>query len=788
MSLSCKKLRVIKRDGREEPVDFEKITRRIEKLCFGLCANSINVTVLAQNVIHNLVDMIEVTKIDDLAAMKAAACSIDHPDYNLLAGRICASNIQKNTCDTFYEAMKKLYDSNIVDDNTWSFIDKNKDVLNKAIHKERDMIIEYFGIQTLKKSYLLKVNKKIVETPQYMYMRVACGINYNETVEEAIEMYENLSKGYYIHSSPTLFNSGTIRPQLASCFLIDMKDDSIDGIFDTVKVAAKISKYAGGIGFNIHDVRCNGSYIKGTNGYSQGIVPWLKIFNDTSVAVNQAGRRKGSFAAYLEVHHADFMDFMDIRKPEKAEDMRAKDLFTAVWISDIFMRRVISKGDWTFFDPNTNDDTRRLSRVYDEEDNAEYSMLYEKLEASGVGIDTVKAIDVWRAIISSLFKTGTPYIVNKDVVNRKSNQKNVGVIRSSNLCSEIVEYTSPDETAVCTLCSINLSKFVDIENRTMYYNKIADMASKAVVYLNKTIDYGFYPTECSRRSHFRHRPLGLGVSGLQDVFFILDIPFNSEKARVINRRIFESIYYGAVRSSCELAKVHGHYETFPGSPASKGILNYDMWNTKPDDELGFEWDQLKENIKTNGLRNSLHVALMPTATSASILGVTECFEPVKFNAYKRKTLSGEFTIINKYLVRKLTELKLWNENVMEHILAENGSIQNMEFIPEKVREVFKTAYEHKTIDIIDMAADRNPWVDQSQSMNLYSFNLGSRGLQKLSTMLIYSWKKEMKTMIYYLRLARKENGIKFTVNNKSTDENDDESDNHEQEECLECQA
>ena len=767
-----KTLSVIKRDGRTEMVEFDKITKRIVKLCTGLCKSSINVHILVQKVINGLIDGIHVSQIDDLAAGKAATMSLEHPDYNLLAGRISASNLQKTTKPLFSESMEILFNNGILNQNTWNCIVQNKDTLNNAIISVNDMEFDYFAIQTLKKSYLQIVNGETVETPQYMYMRVACGIHHSN-VNDAIDMYNLMSEGIYTHSSPTLFNSGTIRSQMASCFLIDMKDDSIEGIFDTLKTSALISKYAGGVGLNMHKIRSKNSYIEGTNGKSSGIIPWLRLFNVTACAVDQAGRRKGSFAVYLEPHHPDFMSFLNIRKGEISEDMKAKDLFTAVWVSELFMNRVETNGRWTFFNPNLNDDTRLLDNVFDDFDEKHYTTLYEKLEKQGLGTNTVNARDVWDAILHSMIKTGTPYIINKDIANRTSNQKNLGIIKSSNLCAEIIEYSSPTETAVCTLASINLSKFVDIENSSIHYQKLVECSSKVVKTLNSVIDNTFYPTACSELSNKRHRPLGLGISGLQDVFFLLKCSFDSDLAKKINKNIMESIYYGAVLESVRLAKEFGHYETFPNSPASKGIFNFDMWDTSPNEELCFDWDSLRKDMIKYGLRNSLHTALMPTASSASILGVVECFEPQKSNIYKRQVLSGEFIIINKYLVKDLQDIGLWTPVIIDQIMSHYGSIQKIESIPVNIKNIYKTAYELSMKTIIDMAADRSPFVDQSQSLNLFIEKLDD--INKLTSMLFYSYKKKMKTIIYYTRIKPATNAVRFNALSEEKD-------------CLSCQV
>lgn len=777
--MSCKKNRVVKRDGRIEYVQFDKITNRLEKLCYDLETTVINVTELTQSVVRNVVDMIHVSDIDDLAAMKCYSKCMEHPDYAILAGRICTSNLRKECPPTFYEAMKALYDNGQLNKETFEFIEEEKDQFNDMIDNTRDEVINYFSVQTLKKSYLMRIDDKIVETPQYMYLRVACGVHHDtKWVESVRKMYDMLSQNYYIHSSPTLFNSGAVVPQMASCFLLEMKDDSLEGIMETATECAKISKYAGGIGMHVNKIRSTGSRIAGTNGKSSGLIPFLKIYESTIEAFNQGGKRPGSIAVYLEPHHADFMEFMEIRKPERPEKRRAADIFTAVWLSELFMERVKNGDKWTFFDPNTNERTRMLENVFDDFDNPAYTKLYEELEAEGLGKETVNARDVWNAILSSQLKTGTPYLLNKDVINRTSNQRNIGVIKSSNLCTEIVEYSSPDETAVCTLASINLSKFV--KDGDVDYIGLSDCAEDLVEILNKTIDLGFYPTESARKSHMRHRPIGIGVSGLQDLFFKLRIPFTSDRAKMINKKVFEYIYYGCLSGSNELARHYGCYETFKGSPASEGKLNFDLWGVKP--ETNLNWDELRERIKKYGLKNSLHVALMPTATSATIMGVTECFEPQKSNIFKRQVKAGEFVVVNKYLTEDLQKIGLWNEEIVDKILYNNGSVQNIKEIPQELKEIYKTAYELKMKDIIDMAADRSPWVDQAQSLNLFIEKLDD--INKLTSMLMYSYNKKLKTLIYYLRIKPQGSDVKFTVKQNIKDEYEEDDEDI----CLSCQA
>jgi ribonucleoside-diphosphate reductase alpha subunit len=773
---------VLKRDGSREEVKFDKVTERVKKLCFGLNMKYVNPTLVARHVSTGMVDDITTSKLDVLASHVAADLSTKHPDYNILSGRIMVSNLQKEIKVPFSEAMDQLYKytnpatkkhAPVISKELWEVIMKNADRLNNIIVDERDFEYDIFGIETLRRSYLLRAGNKILETPQYMHLRVALGIH-GEDIDSAEEMYEMLSKRLYTHSTPTLFNSGTPRPQMASCFLLAMEDDSIEGIFNTVKDCALISKYAGGIGVNIHNIRSSGSYIEGTNGTSNGIVPFLKVFNETARAVNQAGRRRGSFAMYLEPHHADIFQFIDLRRPGGVEEFRTRDLFLALWVSDLFMERVSNGDTWTLFDPNS---APGLEDVW----GNEYRQLYEQYEREGRGIKTIKAQDLWTELCKAQIETGTPYILNKDQCNLKSNQQNLGTIKSSNLCAEIIEYTSPDEIACCNLSQINLSKYVNMVDNTVDYEGLVEIAKHAVRNLNLVIDRTFYPVEKAKISNFKHRPLALGVSGLHDVFFKLRLAsFDCPEARLINKRIFESIYRGAVLASVELAKEHGPYESFSGSPASRGLLQFDLWGLKSKDLYWKDWDNIKQEIIQHGMRNSLLVALMPTASSATIMGVTECFEIQTSNLYSRKVLSGEFTLINKYLINELIEHGLWNEDIMMNILGNDGSIQHIDVIPKEIRERYKTVWEYSMRSVIDMASDRSPFVDQSQSLNLF---LKNPTVPKLTSMHLYSWKKGLKTMSYYLRSRAATEAIKFTVNNQNPTSTEEE-----EEICLACSA
>lgn len=744
---------VVKRDGRHEDVFFDKITDRVKALSYDL---DVEATRVSQKVGSGLVSGMSTQDLDVLTTQVASDLGVYHSDYQLLAGRIAASNLQKTTCKTFSEAMSKLFHDkrvNVISEEVYRISQEYSEIIDSAIHHERDLTFNIFGIETLKRSYLLRTGDNIVETPQYMFMRVSLGLH-SYDVTAAIEMYELLSQKFYTHSSPTLFNSGTPTPQLASCFLLTMEDDSIDGIYNTLKECALISKAAGGIGFNIHDIRSTGSHIKGTNGRSSGIVPMLRVFNETAKYVDQAGKRKGAFAAYLEPHHADVFDFIDLRKQGGNLEFRTHDMFVALWVSDLFMERVKNDQEWSLFDPNT---AHGLSDVYGEK----YKSLYEKYESDNIAIRTIKARELWTALMVAQAETGTPYIVNKDQANLKSNQKNLGTIKNSNLCAEILEYSSQEETAVCTLASINLSRF--IKDGEYNFEHLTNVARSAVKNLNLVIDRTFYPSEKARMSNTRHRPLGLGVSGLHDVFFQLKLDFDSLEARKLNKRIFETIYRASILESIELAKRDGAYETFSGSPAAQGILQFDMWGLKKTDLFYDDWSEIKGQVVLHGLRNSLLVALMPTASSATIMGVTEAFEAQTSNIYSRKVLSGEYSLVNKYLVKELSELGLWDEQMVNKIIANDGSVQMIENIPAEIRKRYRTVWEISQKAVIDMSADRGPFVCQTQSMNLF---LSTPTIPKLTAMYLYAHQKGLKTMCYYLRRRATTEAVQFTVENE----------------------
>ncbi|TXB63916.1 ribonucleoside-diphosphate reductase subunit alpha [Vicingus serpentipes] len=748
---------VQKRDGKKEAVQFDKITARVKKLCYGL--NSlVDPTKVAMKVIEGLYDGVTTSELDNLAAEVAATMTVQHPDFALLASRISVSNLHKNTEKSFSETMEMLF--NYIDPKTgeeapliakdvYEVIRDNAEALDSAIIYDRDFNYDYFGFKTLERAYLLKLDGKIAERPQHMLMRVAIGIH-KEDIEAAIETYNLMSEKWFTHATPTLFNAGTPKPQMSSCFLLSMQDDSIEGIYDTLKQTAKISQSAGGIGLSIHNVRATGSYIKGTNGESNGIVPMLRVFNDTARYVDQGGgKRKGSFAIYLEPWHADIIDFLDLKKNHGKEENRARDLFYAMWTPDLFMKRVEANADWTLMCPH---ECPGLYDTYGEE----FEKLYTKYEQEGKGRKTISARELWNTILESQIETGTPYMLYKDACNEKSNQKNLGTIRSSNLCTEIMEYTSKDEVAVCNLASLALPKFV-IEGK-FDHQKLFDITYVATKNLNRIIDNNYYPVEEARNSNFRHRPIGLGVQGLADAFILLRMPFESEEAKKLNSEIFETIYYAAMTASKDLAKVDGAYESYKGSPVSQGIFQYDMWGVTPSDR--WEWDVLKEEVAKYGVRNSLLLAPMPTASTSQILGNNECFEPYTSNIYTRRVLSGEFIVVNKHLLRDLNKLGIWNDELKNRIMAENGSIQNIPEIPENLKELYKTVWEIKQKTVLDMAADRGAFVCQSQSLNLFMEN---PNFAKLTSMHFYAWKKGLKTGMYYLRTKAARDAVKFTV-------------------------
>ena len=739
-------MRVTKRSGRVEDVKFDNVTNRISKLTEGL-SETVDVTKIAQQVFSSIYDGIKTPEIDTLSAEICIGMITSDPDYEILATRITASNIQKRAANNFHIAMRKLHKAGIVTHEVLEVSSKVKD----DIKPERDFEFGYFGLKTLEKGYLQKIDGEIIETPQYMYMRVAIGIHGHD-IDHVLETYEALSKGLFIHATPTLFNAGTPRPQMSSCFLIANKEDSIDGIYDTVKECARISKWAGGIGLHVHDVRANKSHIRGTNGTSDGIIPMLRVYNTTARYVNQAGRRKGSIAVYLEPWHADILDFLEIRLNQGDEEARCRDLFSAMWIPDLFMKRVESDGNWSLFCPDV---ARGLSDVY----GKEFEELYEKYEADGLASKVVPASEVWKAIIKSQSETGTPYMLYKDACNEKSNHKHLGTIKSSNLCTEILEYTDKDETAVCNLASIALPKYVDVEKKEFNHEELHRVTKMVTRNLNKVIDKNFYPTENGKRSNMRHRPIGIGVQGLADVFIMLRMTFGSEESRKLNIDIFETIYHASLESSCELAEMYGPYESFKGSPFSKGILQFDMWDRDPKFSGRYDWNAMRKLVK-KGTMNSLLLAPMPTASTSQILGNNECFEPYTTNIYLRRTLAGEFVVVNKHLVNDLKDRGLWSREMKDLMVKANGSVQNIIDIPDDLKELYKTVWEMSQKTIIDMAADRGVYIDQSQSMNLF---VESPTISKLSSMHMYAWKTGLKTGMYYLRSKAKSRPIQFSL-------------------------
>jgi ribonucleoside-diphosphate reductase alpha chain len=755
---------VVKRDGRREAVKFDKITARIKKLCYGLNP-LVAPEKVAMKVIEGLFDGVTTSELDNLAAEVAATNTITHPDYALLASRIAVSNLHKNTKKSFSDTIKDLYDyidpktnekAPLISDEVYKIVKKNADVLDSTIIYDRDFRYDFFGFKTLERSYLLKLKGQVAERPQQMIMRVAVGIH-KEDLDAAIETYNYMSEGWFTHATPTLFNSGTPKPQMSSCFLLATKEDSIPGIYDTLKQCAQISQSAGGIGLSIHDIRATGSYIKGTNGTSNGIVPMLRVFNDTARYVDQGGgKRKGSFAIYIEPWHADIFDFLDLRKNHGKEEQRARDLFYALWTPDLFMQRVEENGDWTLMCPH---ECPGLADTH----GKKFEKLYKKYESEGKGRKTIKAQELWFKILESQIETGTPYMLYKDAANEKSNQKNLGTIKSSNLCTEIIEYTSPDEVAVCNLASIALPKFV-IDGK-FDFEKLFKVTYRVTRNLDKVIDANYYPVPEAKNSNMRHRPIGIGVQGLADAFILMRQAFESEEARQLNKDIFETIYYAALTASKDLAIEKGPYESFKGSPVSQGILQFDMWNIKPSDR--WEWDLLREEIKKNGVRNSLLLAPMPTASTAQILGNNECFEPYTSNIYTRRVLSGEFIIVNKHLLRDLVKLGIWDDRLKNKLMASNGSIQNIDEIPDNIKNLYKTAWEISQKVLLDMAADRGAFIDQSQSLNIFMENAN---FAKLTSMHFYGWKAGLKTGMYYLRTKSATDAIKFTLDKEAISE------------------
>ncbi|MBW3518290.1 ribonucleoside-diphosphate reductase subunit alpha [Flavobacterium sp. NKUCC04_CG] len=753
---------VVKRDGRREPVMFDKITDRIRILCYEL-NELVDPVKVAMRVIEGLYDGVTTSELDNLAAETAASMTVSHPDYALLAARIAVSNLHKNTKKSFSETIVDMYkyinprtnqESPLIADDVFEVIMKNAERLDSTIIYQRDFNYDFFGFKTLERSYLLKIDGKIVERPQHMLMRVSVGIHLDD-IDSVIETYELMSKKFFTHATPTLFNSGTPKPQMSSCFLLTMQDDSIEGIYDTLKQTAQISQSAGGIGLSIHNVRATGSYIRGTNGTSNGIVPMLRVFNDTARYVDQGGgKRKGSFAIYIEPWHADVYDFIDLRKNHGKEEMRARDLFLALWINDLFMKRVEEDAEWTLMCPN---ECPGLADVYGEE----FDALYMSYEAAGKGRRKIKARELWEKILEAQVETGTPYMLYKDAANRKSNQKNLGTIRSSNLCTEIMEFTSKDEVAVCNLASISLPMFV--ENRQFNHQALYDVVKRVTRNLNKVIDRNYYPVKEAENSNMRHRPVGLGVQGLADAFILMRMAFTSDEAKALNQEIFETIYFAAVTASMEMAKIEGPYSTFEGSPISQGEFQYNLWGMKDADLSGrWDWASLRKEVMEHGVRNSLLLAPMPTASTSQILGNNEAFEPYTSNIYTRRVLSGEFIVVNKHLLHDLVDLGLWNEDLKQEIMRSNGSIQHLDYLPQEIRDLYKTVWELSMKDIIDMSRQRGYFIDQSQSLNLF---MEGANYAKLTSMHFYAWKSGLKTGMYYLRTKSAVDAIKFTLNN-----------------------
>jgi len=754
---------VKKRDGREELVHFDKITSRIQKLCYGLDMDFVVPQAITLKVINGLYAGVTTVELDNLAAETAATMTTKHPDYATLAARIVVSNLHKETKKAFSDVVKDLYTmvthdhkTPMISDFHYNIIMKNADRLNSAIVYDRDFGYKYFGFKTLERSYLLKIDGKVVERPQQMLMRVAIGIH-GEDIDAAIETYDMLSQKLFTHASPTLFNAATPRPQLSSCFLLTMSDDSIAGIFETLTRTAMISKCAGGIGLNIHNIRATGSYIAGTNGISNGLVPMLRVYNNTARYVDQGGnKRPGAFAIYLEPWHADVFEFLELRKNHGKEEHRARDLFYALWIPDLFMKRVEEDGVWTLMCPHQSPG---LHECWGEE----FEKLYEKYEREGKFIKQVKAQTLWYAIIESQIETGTPYMLYKDACNRKSNQQNLGTIKCSNLCTEIVEYSSKDEVAVCNLASIALNMFVDSATKKYDFEGLKKVTKVITRNLNKIIDVNHYPIKEAKTSNMRHRPIGIGVQGLADAFSLMRFPFESDEAKLLNKQIFETIYYGAMEASCEIAQVEGPYETYEGSPVSKGIFQYDMWNVTPTDL--HDWAALKAKVKKHGIRNSLLLAPMPTASTAQIMGNNEGIEAYTSNIYARRVLSGEFQVVNHHLLRDLSERGLWSDEMKNKIMLANGSIQNIDEIPDDVKALYKTVWEVSQKTVLNMAADRGAFIDQSQSLNIH---VEQPNYGKLTSMHFYGWKLGLKTGMYYLRTKAAAAAIQFTVDKSKT--------------------
>jgi ribonucleoside-diphosphate reductase subunit M1 len=763
---------VIKRDGRHEPVQFDKITARIKKLAYGL-HEMCEPILVAQKVTSGIYKGVTTSELDELAAETAAGMTSKHPDYSVLAARISVSNLHKSTQKSFSETARVLYEytndrtgtwSPLLADDVYEVIKRNAERLDSAIVYDRDFDYDYFGYKTLERSYLLRVGGKVVERPQHMLMRVAVGIH-KDNIEDAIQTYTLISERWMTHASPTLFNAGTPRPQMSSCFLVCMKDDSIEGIYDTLKECAIISKSAGGIGFSMHNIRASGSYISGTNGTSNGVVPMLRVFNDTARYVDQGGgKRKGAFAVYIEPWHADVFDWLDLRKNTGKEESRCRDLFYGLWVNDLFMRRVEDNAEWSLMCPH---ECPGLADAW----GPEFEALYTRYEHEGKARKTVKAQQLWFAILEAQIETGNPYMLYKDTCNRKSNQQNLGTIRCSNLCTEIIEFSSPEETAVCNLASIALPRFVKgdgkivgsigAESRYFDFEKLAEVTRVVTQNLNRVIDVNYYPVETARVSNLRHRPIGIGVQGLADAFILLGMPFDSPEAKQLNKDIFETIYFSALSASCDLAECDGAYESYTGSPVSKGVLQHDMWGVP--DTSRHMWDLLRVKISRYGLRNSLLVAPMPTASTSQILGNNECFEPYTTNMYVRRTLSGEFTVVNHHLMSDLTSMNLWTPEMKNLLIAHNGSVQDIP-IPQKLKDVYKTVWEIKQKNLVDMAADRGAYIDQSQSFNVH---MTDANFTKLTSLHFYAWKKGLKTGMYYLRTRAAADAVKFTVDSEA---------------------
>jgi len=756
---------VLKRDGRKEAVKFDKITARVVKMCYGLDP-IVSPESVAIKVIEGLYDGVLTTDLDNLAAEVAAAKTTEHPDYALLASRIAVSNLHRETKKSFSEVMSDLYhytdsktgqNAALLAEDVYQTIQDNKEALDSSIIYDRDFRYDYFGFKTLTRSYLLKLDGKIAERPQHMLMRVSLGIHKND-IASAIKTYNLMSEGWFTHATPTLFNAGTPKPQMSSCFLLTMKEDSIVGIYDTLTSCAQISQSAGGIGLSIHDIRATGSYIKGTNGTSNGIIPMLRVYNDTARYVDQGGgKRKGSFAIYIEPWHADIFDFLDLKKNHGKEEQRARDLFYALWIPDLFMKRVKANGTWTLMCPK---ECPGLSDTHSEA----FEELYVRYEQEGRGRKTINAQDLWFKILESQIETGTPYMLYKDAANAKSNQQNLGTIKSSNLCTEIIEYTAPDEIAVCNLASIALPKFIT-ENGNFDHDKLFEVTYQITLNLNKVIDENYYPVEASKNSNLRHRPIGIGVQGLADTYILMGHPFESEEARTLNRELFETIYFASMTASKDLAVQEGPYSTFKGSPVSKGIFQFDHWGVVPTKR--WDWAALKAAVKKHGVRNSLLLAPMPTASTAQILGNNECFEPYTSNIYTRRVLSGEFIIVNKHLLKDLVKAELWNPEMRQKIMAANGSVQHIAEIPEHIKDLYKTAWEISQKAILDQAADRGAYICQSQSLNIFMENAN---FGKLTSMHFYGWEKGLKTGMYYLRTKAATDAIKFTIDKRVVEE------------------